>query len=254
MEIINNKLTTHIDGYLDALSDIDGCRREFVSRAFLVHSKKSDLQAALSLFFEYIKEPTIIKEKNYLDNNYIEFFLKEMLLIKPFSGLYQPYESNKIPKDFEDSYRDYVVFHLSDYIDLIFESQDINFKEYSQMTIALLKNESGNFIVLTMKKKEIELYLCFFRKFITEKEFIQWFNNIVMSFEKKISNKSIPQSSNDVIYVAQASLAVNKKIGFLLNQAIKKGFLDRSSKSFLLNYLSEEIIDEFENTLPEFNQ
>ena len=152
MKKIENKWSNHINGYLDAISDLDAAQREISIGAGYIVSTENNISEFLKLIFEDENESIVIKQKTY--NGYsIEFFLEKLLLIKPFSGLYNLHIEYKLPSSLIDEYRHYIIFHLSDYIDFAYEEEGINCVGKNEIQLTLLKKDDDFFISLQKSKK-----------------------------------------------------------------------------------------------------
>ena len=178
----SNKYIRRINGYLDALSDIDGEQREFFASFGMMLSDNISIESELKTISPFMEDIKIINEMKYQDMYGITHFLEKLLLIKAFNGLYKT--KVHIPKEIIKEYRDYIIFHLADYLRFAFEEEGIDsYKQNVKLLLVKSKNTRNDlvsyFITIVIETDNIKQYLNFYRKDYTEERFIQYFNEIV---------------------------------------------------------------------------
>lgn len=183
MKKLNNDYIKHIKGYLNALDNISGMQNEFDTKILLISSQNKDSISEIKTFYTFLDEPKIIKEKKYFKCYGISIFLYKLLLIKPFSK-FKEYEENH---NMSSKYKDYILFNLSDYIDMAFEDEGVNWKSLREVEILLLKDKNHNCIAVTYTRENIKLFMFFFRKNYDDNQFLLWFDEIIDSIEIKFN-------------------------------------------------------------------
>lgn len=251
MEEIENKWISYINGYIDALNDISGEQREFVANVFMTESNENNVLLALKNHFNDMNDFKIINKKIY-DNCYSEgVILEKMLLTKPFSGFYPLEHTHVIPEDIIKPYKSYSLSHLSDYIDFVFSLDDED--DYSfQIQMFLIKNNETSFIVLQLRKYNMQLHFCFFREGYDEKTFSKWFDEVheymdlnqLQKRERKNENYSSHSTELDGFTEEE-----KKEIETLATKAISQGEYTQGIVDKLRKYYSQEKIEEFKAKL-----
>jgi hypothetical protein len=198
---MNKKLSTNsylrfINGYLDSLSDIDGEQREFFVSFSMIQSENISIESELKLAYDFMEDIEIVKNIKYPNKCCFTHFLEKLLLIKPFKGLYEISNNVYIPDNVIKAYRDYIIFHLEDYLDFALEEEENKISLYDSTICLFLvkyKNNRDNsisyFISIQKEVKNIKQFLNFYRKDYTEENFIQYFNEIVR-WEKQRKQES----------------------------------------------------------------
>jgi hypothetical protein len=251
MKIIENKYIYFIDGYLAGLNDIDGIeKREFIARAFLIKSNTINLEKNIKLYFDDMDEVKIIKKIKYSKVYAKDYFLEKMLLVNPFGILHKADDVKKY-QDTLNNYRKYVVFHLCDYIDFVFEEEGVDFLTKGEAYFALGENKNQNFIVLVIRKNNISLFFILFRKSYNKKQFETWYKDTIEYHQVKTEKYRIRQErdsrKDDDICENGLTVKINRDIiEPLIKQAIEIGYFDEESKNILLKYFSNEKIIELE--------
>ena len=156
---LNNRGIGFIRGYLDALSDINGGQREFIMRLFLLEKNEESIENKLKTLLEM--NTTVLDTKNYKKMS-INCFLRKLIAFKPFSGLYPNSKQHTLPNEVLKEYQDYILFHLSDYIDFALDEEGIDYPYKSDIDLMLLEDSDKAFIVLVQKVKDRELIWIFF--------------------------------------------------------------------------------------------
>ena len=119
----NNTILKHLNGYFTALDDINGGQNEFTTRAVLLESNDNILNELKFFTAKDVKNLKIIRRKEYKNAYYSSDLLKLLILPKPFSGLYPPWDSHIISDEHLKLYKDYCIGHIADYIHFIFEKE-----------------------------------------------------------------------------------------------------------------------------------
>lgn len=253
MKKINNKYIKHIKGYFDALDDISGKQREFTTKVAFISSESDDLLFYIKEFYSYLENPIIIKKRKYANSYGIGIFFKKLLLINPFLMLDVSNQKQKISENILNNYRDYVIFHLNDYINMSFEAEGVNWKSKKEIELFLLKdNKNKNCIVLSLYRENIKLFIFFFRKNYDNEEFSQWFDDLLDN--KKIDEYIKERAQKKTYYdsVCENGLTIeenNEIFDPIVEKAIKIGYIDKEAKNTLLKYFSNEKIIELEKAL-----
>jgi len=179
IKIIKNSKIDFINGYLEALTDIDGEQREFFATSKMLHSSNnSSCISELKELFQFIVEPKIIKTKEYNNDYVLTSLLQKLLLIKPFNA-------KKVSLDTLEEYRNYVVFHLTDFFDFAFEEEGIKLEDTKKINVLCVNDNSESFIVLKIINKNTKLFVLFFREKYSEAEIENWFDKIIIYCEKE---------------------------------------------------------------------
>jgi len=249
MDILKNKNIIFLDGYLSALSDMECPQGKNVIRAFIKNIDEKKIQHYLKEKFIYMNDIELIKEKRYHKSRGLYCFLEKMILLD--SCVFEEHPAKtKAMSILQNNYRRYIISHLMDYIDFVFEEvgDEINQKD---IIISLLSNDNKNFISLAIKGNHVELFLIFFRDEFDREEFIQYFDRLIQYCQDNLKEYSSEEKvNNDNILANGLSLKEGKEIFEpLVKKAIKLGYLDEESKKIIRKYFSEEKINEFEKAL-----
>lgn len=249
MEILENKRIAFIDGYLNALADIDCTQDKNLTRAFMKKKDGSTIKKFLKEKFLYTDNLSFIKEITYRNSTGLYYFLENMILPN-LCFLSSPSKNQERIREEQDNYRKYIISHLMDYIDFAFEGIGI-YSVLKDITISLLECDKNSFIVLAIKKEDFELLLVFLKKNLNHKEFALWFDKLTKYYEGKTKEKSPNKilKDNDIL-----SNGLTVKVGKevfepLMRKAIENGYLDEVSKKTLLKYFPIEKIEELEKVL-----
>jgi len=195
---MNKKLSTNsylgfINGYLGSLSDIDGRQREFSVSFSMIQSENISIESELKLAYDFMEDIEIIKDIKYPNECCFTHFLEKLLLIKPFRGLYEISNDVYIPDNVIEVYRDYIIFHLEDYLDFALEEEENRLALYdSTMRLFLIKyrnhrnNSISYFLTIQKEVKNIKQFISFYSKAYVEKDFSTFFNEIIEWKKNKI--------------------------------------------------------------------
>jgi hypothetical protein len=181
MKALNNNTMERLKGYLDALDDINGGQREFTTVASLIYTEDNNILDEIQLFSRntQMENLKVLKKVKYKHSYGVGSFLKILLLSKPFSGLYPPYNSHSIPREIVEQFRKYTIGHIEDLIDIIFYKEGVGLKENRDVEILLLKNKEQYFITITIESKSIKILLFFYRKLFSRDEFYELFDSLI---------------------------------------------------------------------------
>ena len=192
MKVIDNDDIKRIQGYLDALDDINGGQREFYSTIDLISSEDDTTVSNIKFLSESLKQASIVKVAKYPKSFGIGYFLEQILLLKPFSGLYPPFDTSKVPEDILQTYKEYVIFHLEDYIDFaLIKVFDMPVLGARNTEVALIQNEEVNLISIVIKKDNIRIIFRFYRKNYTKEEYLKWFDQIIEYHDKRVKEQKL---------------------------------------------------------------
>jgi len=183
MKVLNNDMMERLKGYFDALDDMNGGQREFTTVASLIYTEDNTILDEIQSYFRNTRMGNLeVKEKINYENCYgVGSFLKILLLPKPFSGLYPPWDNHFIPSSILEQYCQYFIGHIEDSIDSIFSKEGISIKDSRDVELLLLKNDEQYFITIAIKSKNIKILLFFYRKLYHEKDFIELFEKLVIA-------------------------------------------------------------------------
>lgn len=249
MTISNNRWILHINGYLDAISDIDISLHELSMGVGYIADKEKSIENLLKPILALKKVPKIIKIKDYVSYS-LDYLLEKLLLVRPFEGLYQKRESD-VAEDIVDKYRHSIIFHLSDYIDFVFEEDGIDISGKHPIQLLLLEAENKYFIALHINIKNNHLIFYFSRKSFNLDDFIDWFNAAAFHHEQKEAERK----KENEMYEHDTSPFHNftndevDEIKKIIDEAVEKGHLNKKMKRQLSKYITEEKIIEFEKSL-----
>jgi len=188
MKMVQNKQIRYIQGYLDALSDISGKQREFYTRLFLLENNEESIEEKLKTLLDIELMINVVDEKNYKDIH-INYFLEKLILFKPFSGLYEGSKKFTFPPEVLKEYKDYILFHLSDYVDFAFEDENIEYPYKSDMYFMLLEQNNKLFIALVQKVQDKELIWVFWQNLYTQDEVKKLFLEVQTSCDEEYHKK-----------------------------------------------------------------
>jgi len=191
MKVLNNTIVDRLQGYLEALDDINGGQREFTTVVTLISSKEDNLLTEIKTFSKniFMENPRIIKRKNYKNLCGIDSFLNLLLFSKPFSGLYRPWDTRCFSKKVFKAYKDYCLAHISDYIDFAFNEAGMGKRELERdVELLLLNNKNQYFITIVLKYKNIKMLLFFYKKLFSKDDFIELFNMLSKQYPS-VNNK-----------------------------------------------------------------
>ncbi|CAA6804031.1 MAG: Unknown protein [uncultured Sulfurovum sp.] len=245
MQRLTNKWISHITGYLDALSDISGRQREFYTRLFLLESNDISIEEQLKELLNIEDLLKVLDKKTY-NNGHIQYFLEKLILFKPFSGLYENNEVHTIPDKVLKEYRDYIIFHLSDYIDFALEEENIQYPYKSDMTLMLLEESEKLFIVLVQKVEDKELIWIFWQHNYSYSEVKELVSKIIVYCDEKYIKDDKLIKGN---YINGLPEEVSNKLLEYLPIIQEKGYIEPNIRNEFLKYFTEEKIIELEKTL-----
>lgn len=174
-----NDYQMFFQGYLEALTDIDGDQREFGVYVRMFKSNKKEHLDDIQREFKYEKpiEPIYSKKfKNFYSKGKI---LEGLLFVNVFNGA-------KVPKKSVKSFRDYILFRLSDYIDFSFGDADWRLGSKKSFDLFVKRGEKINTIFLVMSAEGKKLVFRFYRnkKYVSDEAFDKWFHKIIENEEK----------------------------------------------------------------------
>jgi len=176
-----NNMIKHLNGYLKALNDICGGQNEFHSNAVLIYSD-DDIVNELKLFSKpNIKNLKIIRKQEYSDSYLSGSIIKKMILSKPFYGLYPSLDTHTIPSKNLESYKDYCIEHIAEYINFAFMEEGFDISDiYSKdIGLYLVKRDKEYFITLSIIHQNIKILLFFYRKMFSKDEFYKLFDSLL---------------------------------------------------------------------------
>jgi hypothetical protein len=175
----NNDYQMFFQGYLEALTDIDGDQREFGAKVKMFNSSAKEHLIDIEKTFHYTSAITPIYSKKFRDFYSLSYILKKLIFIKFFNGAKVPHKSLK-------SFRDYVVFHLMDYVDFAFDDATYRLGSQKNFELLVTRGEDINTIFLIMSAKGKKLIFRFYhnKKYISDKTFDTWLKKIIKKEEK----------------------------------------------------------------------
>lgn len=248
MKILENRWVSHIEGYLSALSDISGGQREFFLRVSLLEKSQVDLEDKIELILDNKMKFKIIKKLEYKDAH-ITHFLENFILLKPFTGLYTESEKHMVPHRTQREYKDYMLFHLGDYIDFALEEENINLRSKQDIDFVLMKNNEQVFMVIFQKVEDVELIWMFYQKGNEEEKVLDTFNEIEKNYELNLQNINKEKYTNSKENLNGLSDEINEKLASLLSIIIEKGYIEDDIRSELLKHISLKKISELEDVI-----
>jgi len=244
----NNKWILYINGYLDAISDINGSQREFYIKLSLFDSSQLSLKDKIEQILDN-KNIEILKLEES-KKIFITHFLEKLMIFKPFTGLYNSKVDNPIPKKIEEEYTNYILFHLSDYIDFALEEENIKSPYSKEINLGLIKKGEDYFIVVVQKIEDKELIWIFFYNLYKKEKITHLFNNVLLYintkmelFEEQKKKKEQKKYSNGL------TEEENEKLASYLPRIIENGYIEDSVRIEFLKYISEKKIIELEKVL-----
>ena len=185
MKKINHNLIKHIDGYIDAIADMNCTKqREHINRAFLIKSDDMDISQISQMCLEHLDKVEILKQ-NQVSLSDLERIILVEILFSNLLGLQKVCNLISIQKHLED-YKRYSIFHLLDYFDFVFDAFDIDFKVTTEIKFSLAKNQEEHFFVITIEKQDIVICLFFFRQYWSENEFVILYDRLIMNETTKV--------------------------------------------------------------------
>jgi hypothetical protein len=238
MKILSNKTETLINGYLFALSDIDGSyMNEFINGTFVIQSKIEDIEKFLHLKYKSLNNLKIIKsfrdETKYGYDNYF----KRLLLQDPFGLFNKKTHLSKQAKMQIQQRREYMILHLTDQIDTVFDNYGIDMLFNGTVNFSIFSEDNVKTIfVLSIKKKDICMIFTFFRERISINDGIKLFEEIVD--EHKAHTKDF-----------RKSVKWRKEGEALLKKIKQQGYIDKKSYEMLSKYFNPKIIKELKMSM-----
>lgn len=167
----------YLDGYLNAITDIDGGQREFYANTKMIVSENQDMILDINLLYAHLKNLEVIKRKKYKNFYSLSHLLEKILLIKPFG--------EEVSIETLNDYRGYVIFHIGDYVDFAFNDADWHLGKDKELELFHLKNDENNMIVLGMNNTfDQKLFFSFYRE-CYDSDFIEWVDEIIKWAEKR---------------------------------------------------------------------
>jgi hypothetical protein len=210
-----------IDGYLDALSDINAS----ASMRIFLDNTSSNAEVFLKKHFQHSQDYQAIKEvscKNCLRNFSL---LEEIIVMDSFS----------------DDIKRYILSHLSDYIDFAFdENKCENFS--SDNTIVLLDSPSSMAIVSFVKKNDCQIILCVCSS-NNQHQLDKRFEKIldICTAREQVASDNIPFENG-------LSEEENEQIVKpILHRSLKSKSLSKTDKLTLVQYIGRDRTEEFES-------
>lgn len=175
----NNEYQMFFQGYLEALTDIDGDQREFGIDVRIFNSLNKDHLLDIEKEFGYKKPIEVVKSKKFRNFYSVEYILKKLIFVKFFNGA-------KIPKKGIKSFKDYVVFHIIDYIDFSFDDAAYKTGSRKNFEIFIKQGKTINSIFLVMSSKGKKFIMRFYRnkKYVNDIQFDRWVQGILLKEEK----------------------------------------------------------------------
>jgi len=185
----NNDYQMFFQGYLEALTDIDGDQREFDVSVRMFDSANKEHAVDIQKAFGYKKSLEFIYTKKFNNFYRLSYILGKMIFVRPFNGA-------KIPKKSIKSFRDYVVFHLMDYIDFSFDDAGYELGREKNFELFVKRGKTSNTIFLVMSAQGKKLIFCFYhnKKYVSDEAFDAWVKKIISKEEKH--HKKISKNRN----------------------------------------------------------
>jgi len=176
----NNDYQMFFQGYLEALTDIDGDQREFGVCVKMFNSSNKDHLLDIQKEFGYKKPIEVIESKKFRNFYSVEYILRKLIFVKFFNGA-------KVPKKSVKTFRDYVVFHLMDYIDFAFDDATYKYGRRKNFEILIKRGETINtvFLVMSSKGKKLIIRFCRNKKYMNDKKFDGWTQSLLLKEEKR---------------------------------------------------------------------
>jgi len=175
----NNDYQMFLQGYLEALTDIDGDQREFGIFVRMFNSSNQNHLLDIQKKFGYKESIEIIQSKKFRNFYSLSYILNKLIFIKFFNGV-------KIPKKSLKSFREYVVFHLMDYIDFSFDDAAYELGSKKSFELLVKRDENINTIFLVMSARGKKLIFRFYhnKKYISDKVFDKWVEDMIKKEER----------------------------------------------------------------------
>jgi hypothetical protein len=175
----NNDYQMFFQGYLEALTDIDGDQREFGVFVRMFNSSSSKHLLDIQKEFNYKEPINIIYSKKFRNFYSLSYILKKLIFVKFFNGA-------KVPKKSLKSFRDYVVFHIVDYIDFSFDDAAYVLGSKKSFEILVKRGENINTIFLVISTRSKKLIFRFYhnKKYISDEVFDKWVENMIKKEEE----------------------------------------------------------------------
>jgi hypothetical protein len=208
-----------IDGYLQALSDLNA---GLTMRIFLDNTC-ANAEVFLKKHFPYSQDYRTIKEvscKKCLCNFSL---LKEMVAIDSFSS----------------NTKGYILDHLSDYIDFVFDENKCK-SISSDNTVSLLDRLSSMAIVSFIKNDDCQIVLCVFSS-NNEHQLDKRFEKIldICTTQKKVSNENTPFENG-------LSKEENERIiKPIIQRSLETKSLSKEEKKILVKYIGKDRTEAF---------
>lgn len=174
-----NDYQMFFQGYLEALTDIDGAQREFGVLVRMFNSTRKEHLLDIQREFEYQEPIKPIYTKKFRNFYSVENILEKLIFVNFFNGA-------KVPKKSLNSFRSYVRFHLMDYIDFSFDDASYKYGKNKDFEIFAKRGKDVNAIFLVMHSKNKKLVFRFYRnkKYVSDKAFDKWYKKILKHEEK----------------------------------------------------------------------
>ena len=242
MKIIEYEDIHFINGYLTALGDIEGLQSFF--RCRFLRANNENLSEKIGFVFSDMGNLKILKEKDFGQSYLYEDIFEKIILQNPFMEC-------KIDPSILSNYREYMIFHLTDYVDFALEKVNITYKDQKRVTLLAATNKKRNFIILIIGVKDFDFIFLFSKRNLEDFQFDTLYSEIVDHHEVNIKkrlerHRRLNQEKN--AYNNGLSKEVNDLCKNIINGAIKQGYLDAESKKILLKHFSKEKIDDLEKT------
>jgi hypothetical protein len=222
-----NDYAMFFQGYLEALTDIDGDQREFGANVRMFKSNKKNHLQDIEKHFGFRESLTVINSKKFRNFYSVERILGDLLFVNLFNGA-------KIPKESIDSFRSYVIFHLLDYIDFSFNDVTYRLGKKKKFEIIQVKGERVNYIFLVMSAEGKKLVISFYRnkKYFSDEKFMQWYDDIIKK-EEEIYIASIKERG-----VSNANIH-----SFIFERYNKEDILETAYKIFICSEVESKAIN-----------
>jgi len=223
----NQDYQMFFQGYLEALTDIDGDQREFGVRVKMFNSSHKEHISDIEKEFGY-KEPVVVINSKKFRNFYsVEHILDELIFVKLFNDA-------KVPKKSLHSFRRYVNFHLTDYIDFAFDDAKYILGSKKKFEMLMTRGENVNRILLVMSAKNKKLIFSFYRnkKYVSDKEFDKWTQKIIQREEKRV-----------IAFVKKWGIREHKISSFLYKDYNKKEILESAYEISICSPIKSKSIE-----------
>jgi len=223
----NNDYQMFFQGYLEALTDIDGDQREFGVYVRMFNSSNQDHILDIENEFRYKQPIEIIESKKFRNFYSVEYILDELIFVKLFNGA-------KVPKKSVDSFRRYVNFHLTDYIDFAFNDAKYTLGRKKRFEMIMARSKDVNQILLVMSAKNKKLIFSFYRnkKYFSNKEFEKWYRQIIQREEQ-----------SEVASIQEGGIKETKINNFLYKEYNKNEILESAYEILLCSPIKSKSIE-----------